>query len=117
MRIKDIGDKAYTHAVAAGFATGRNYHDPTQVSSMLMLAVSELAEALEEIRTHGATFAAISTIRLENGKPEGYVVEIADAVIRLLEMCRGQGLDLESAIKVKMEYNLTRPKMHGGKKI
>lgn len=53
----------------------RNYGE------IIMLAVSELAEALECYRTG----KPVTKIWIENGKPEGFPVEIADAVIRLLD--------------------------------
>jgi hypothetical protein len=48
---------------------------------IMMLAVSELAEALECYRTG----KPITEIWIENDKPEGFSIEIADAVIRLLD--------------------------------
>ena len=35
-------------------------------------------------------------------------VELADAVIRICDMCGGLGLDLEGAIYEKLEYNKNR---------
>jgi NTP pyrophosphatase (non-canonical NTP hydrolase) len=49
-------------------------------------------------------------------KPEGFASEAADAVIRIMDMCQGLGVDLEHAINLKHEYNKTRPYRHGGKK-
>jgi hypothetical protein len=46
-------------------------------------------------------------------KPEGLVVELADAVIRCMDLCGALGLDLEEAIRAKHEYNLSRPYRHG----
>jgi hypothetical protein len=48
---------------------------------IIMLAVSELAEALECYRTG----KPVTEVWIENGKPEGFPIEIADAVIRLLD--------------------------------
>lgn len=48
-------------------------------------------------------------------KPEGVLVELADAVIRVMDICESQGWDLEQAIKLKHEFNKTRPYRHGGK--
>ncbi len=41
--------------------------------------------------------------------------ELADIVIRVFDMCGHYGIDLESAIREKMEYNKKRPYKHGGK--
>ena len=39
--------------------------------------------------------------------------EICDAVIRLLDLCAGLGIDLETHINLKVKYNITRPRLHG----
>lgn len=48
-------------------------------------------------------------------KPEGVLVELADAVIRIMDICESQGWNLEEAIRVKHAYNKLRPFRHGGK--
>lgn len=52
----------------------------------------------------------------EFSKMEGIPSELADVVIRVMDMCEQYGIDLESAIAEKHTYNLTRPYRHGGKK-
>jgi len=74
----------------------------------IALMHSELSEALEALR---------------NGNPISDKIpchlnlteELADCVIRIMDYCEGAELDLEEAILAKMEYNRTRPFMHGGK--
>lgn len=51
----------------------------------------------------------------KDGKPEGVVVELADAVIRIFHLAGLLGLDLENAVLNKMRYNETREYRHGGK--
>lgn len=46
---------------------------------------------------------------------EAFEFELADAVIRILDMAEGFGIDLEWHIKAKMKYNSMRPHMHGKK--
>lgn len=52
---------------------------------------------------------------LENRKPEGALTELADVVIRAMDLCQALGLDLERAIRTKHYYNLSRPFRHGKK--
>lgn len=75
--------------------------------SKLALVHSEVSEAVEAARL-GALGLDVST-----GKPEGMVVELADAVIRIMDLCEAMGLDLEGAIAAKTEYNRGRPYRHG----
>jgi NTP pyrophosphatase (non-canonical NTP hydrolase) len=51
------------------------------------------------------------------GKPEGIPTEMADVVIRIMDMAGYYGIDLEQAIIDKIKYNKTRPYKHGGKVI
>lgn len=68
---------------------------------LLMLIVTELSEALEGIRKD------LMDDKLPHRKMEE--VEMADALIRILDYCAGYGLDLEGAFNEKMVYNATRP--------
>ena len=42
--------------------------------------------------------------------------EIADSIIRLLDLCGNMEIDIESHIREKMSYNATRGHRYGGKK-
>ena len=42
--------------------------------------------------------------------------EMADIIIRVLDMCALKEIDIESHLQAKMRYNELRPKQHGGKK-
>ena len=42
-----------------------------------------------------------------------YPPDMADAVIRIADLCGHLGIDLEAAIDLKMAYNETRPFKHG----
>lgn len=103
---------------------------------VIALMHSELSEAIEEYRSgHEATEIYRSCAYQkqcpwddENGyilhcqdcpgwKPEGVPIELADVIIRILDYCGYKGIDIEKAIKIKHEYNKTRPYKHGGKRI
>jgi NTP pyrophosphatase (non-canonical NTP hydrolase) len=74
-----------------------------------MLIVSELAEGLEEERKQQPY------VYVKDNKPEGLGVELADAVIRIADLCGYLGVDLEEVIKAKINYNSKRPYKHGKK--
>jgi hypothetical protein len=48
-------------------------------------------------------------------KPEGIAVELADCIIRILDWCGREGIDIDAIIRQKHEYNKSRPFRHGGK--
>jgi hypothetical protein len=76
----------------------------------LLLVIGELCEAHEELRAgHGVNEVYAS----EGGKPEGFPVEIADAQIRMLDVCESVGIDSEAQMITKHNYNSTRPYKHG----
>ena len=95
-------------------AREKGWWDTTQsFGTLIALCHSELSEALEEYR------AGESPHRIyhHSAKPEGIPIELADVVIRIMDMCGYYEIDLEEAIRQKMEYNETRQYKHGGKLI
>lgn len=92
--------------------------DADRVAALIALAHSELSEALEELRKGPGHYS----LRFEKDsrgidKPEGFDVELADAIIRILNICSSLGLDIQRALMVKNEYNMTRDPRHGGRAI
>lgn len=79
------------------------------IGELIALTHSELSEALEEWRVGRMKTETI------DGKPEGFPVELADTVIRILDICESQGINLEAEIEWKMAYNRTRSYRHGSK--
>jgi NTP pyrophosphatase (non-canonical NTP hydrolase) len=58
----------------------------------------------------------ITTYREIDEKPEGFPSELADIMIRVMDLAEGMGVDLGKEILEKHEYNKTRPYKHGGKR-
>lgn len=94
------------------------------IHQKLLLVVSEICEAQDQLRDghkfnevyYDSIVAQIDekVISMEE-KPEGFPIEIADAMIRLLDICAAFEIDVEEMIRLKMGYNQKRPIMHGRK--
>jgi NTP pyrophosphatase (non-canonical NTP hydrolase) len=134
-----LAAEIYKNAVAHGWWEGKR-----ELPEILMLCVSELSEALEEYRygnpdvytgcklgftctddmAEGRTCPERSTNDADvgnpcphgNGKPQGVAIELADCMIRILDYCGRAQIDIETAIRIKHEYNKDRSYRHGGKK-
>ncbi|MBU2540412.1 MAG: nucleotide pyrophosphohydrolase [Candidatus Omnitrophica bacterium] len=74
------------------------WDEKRNVGEMLMLIVTELAEAMESYRL--------------NDK-ENFKEEIADTFIRLFDLSGGLNIDVEKEIMKKMKKNKKRPYKHG----
>jgi hypothetical protein len=93
-----------------------NDNIPTKIALMH----SELSEALEEYRSdrmdtyfEGPGFRTMDPM----AKPEGFGVELADTIIRILDLASRLGLDMGALVELKMEYNRGRPHKHGGRRV
>ncbi len=101
---EDVHDNAKEHG----------WHDEKRTfGDIIALCHAELSEALEEHRNgHKPT-----EIYYNGDKPEGVSVELADCIIRILDYCESEGIDIQSVLELKHNYNITRPWRHGGKVI
>ena len=125
MTITELVKQAYEQAVKSGW-----HEDERSPLEYHALIHSEIAEATEEARkpylnmdgkgVYGVRDDKMVDYKVLHGntglKPEGELIELADAIIRIADYCGSKGWDLEEAIKLKMEYNKTRSHRHGGKK-
>jgi NTP pyrophosphatase (non-canonical NTP hydrolase) len=92
---------------------------------------SELSEALEEYRSgrekryyedHDGDETVYLSVPFgasypQGKKPIGVPSEMADVLIRLLDVCERYDINLYREFRAKLEYNKTRGHRHGGKVI
>ena len=95
--------------------TSKGFSSPDEepnIDQMLMLIVGELSEAQEELRD-GHAVDEVYYKQSAPDKPEGFGVEVADALIRILHLAARLDLDLDALVRLKLEFNRTRPFKHG----
>lgn len=93
--LRNIQHKCYQASLQAGW-----HSKPREPGTMLMLMVSEIAEAMEGVRKD------LKDSHLPN-RPSAEV-ELADAVIRILDFGGKYDFDIAGAIQEKMHYNKHR---------
>ena len=90
------------------------YDNPTTFSEKIALIHDEVSEAHTEFRD-GRAPTEVYFNPDKPGKEEGVPVELADVIIRTLDLAARHGIDIGAAIARKVAYNRTRPYRHGGK--
>ena len=108
MSINKLAKLCHNEAVALGWYEPEFLKSDTET---MMMVNTELCEVVEELRKP----EPVAFGKSETGKPEGWHVEVADAVIRLLDFAAFHNIDLDSIMVSKLEYNRTRGIRHGKK--
>lgn len=83
-------------------ATPDCWRDTHKIPALLALVHSEVSEALEGFRHNDRA---------------NFEEELADVVIRVLDLAAGLGVDVDSVVRAKLEKNKTRGHRHGGKRV
>lgn len=131
LSLNDLSKVILVNAKAKGF------HDrELNVGERLMLIVSELGEALDADRAdkqakwdefHFDTLSNVVgndpdsrdlksfTDAFEKHIKSSFGDELADTIIRILELAASLGINIEKHVNYKIEYNLNRPHLHGKK--
>ena len=105
-----LANKIHADNVAAGWwtdpKTGESTLHTRNVPEMLCLIHSEISEALEALRYGNPP---------DDKVPEftGVETELADAVIRIMDLAHARGWRVAQAVEAKMKFNTGRPYKHG----
>lgn len=111
--LNELAKKIHQIAIEHGW-----WENERNFGESLALVHSEVSEVLEDWR-HGRS---MDTIQWEVGphsgkpKPAGIPIEMADIIIRVLDLCAFYNIDIETAITEKIAYNRERPYRHGNLK-
>ena len=131
MDLNKFSREVHQNAVEHGW-----WDEPRSFPEIVALCHRELSEALEEYRkgmpmVYGKTAGDCTccqsdmcdcedlrdTKKCDQYKPEGIAVEMADTIIRILDWCGKENIDIEAVLERKHSYNKTRSYRHGGKKL
>ena len=132
MNINELAKEVHDNAVAHGW-----WEKPPTLPEALCLIHSELSEALEEYREGNPLIYGTCALAAEDCKysgvcdrvgrpgegegidgpckPEGIAVELADVILRTLDLMAALGVDVDAVVTAKHKYNLGREYRHGRK--
>lgn len=98
----EVQKECFAMAKSKGFWDGDNHNVPEK----LALIHSEISEGLEHFRHNNSPDDKLPHY-------SGLTVELADAIIRIMDLAEYLQLPVADAICEKMEYNSKRPYKHG----
>ncbi len=107
LNIHDLVEESHATAIEKGW-----WDQDRSFGELIALCHSELSEALEAWRDEDPP------LHYEEDKPEGWLVELADVLIRVGDMVGGLSTvtAFEEALEAKFAFNRTRPYRHGNKR-
>ena len=108
---EDLTDTSINTLVKYAHQTAKDsgFHDrKRELGTSLMLIISELSEILEADRK-----GILNEVNAKIPLITNFEEELADVVIRIMDLAGEYKLNLSLALKFKMSYNKTREKKHG----
>lgn len=110
MSLNELASEIYQITKDHGFWEGT-----PNFGEQLALVHSEVSETLEDWRHGRSLIDIVQEVGPHSGKPKpaGVPIELADIIIRVLNLCGGYGIDIDEAVALKIAYNKERPYRHG----
>lgn len=120
--INELAKQIHENNKAKGF-----YEDKKNIGEMLCLIHSEVSEALEADRKNNYANVKCFEVFNDFSRPKHdafsfesnikntFEDELADIMIRVMDLAAFKGIDLEKHIALKMRYNYLREYKHGKK--
>ena len=133
MTVNEFAKAIHENAVAHGW-----YDTPVDFPEVAVMVHAEISEAVEEWRggnplVYGTCalaeedcqyFAICDRVGQPGAegadgpcKPEGIAVELADVLLRTLDLMAALGVDVDAVVMAKHKYNLGREYRHGDKTV
>lgn len=131
MNINELAREVHKNAVACG-----EWDTPPTLPEALCSIHAEVSSALAEYRAGNPIVYGTCAISPEDCrfsglcdnvgrpgpdspgddycKPEGIAVELADALLRILDLMAALGVDVDAVVMAKHKYNLAREPASGG---
>lgn len=114
--LNKLRNEIHTNAIEKGFWEDKN------LLGKLLLSISEICEGVEALRADKRVDYTWIDYMIDKGYDKDifeskikdtFEDEIADTIIRLLDICGHLEIDIDTHIRLKMEYNSSREKLHG----
>jgi NTP pyrophosphatase (non-canonical NTP hydrolase) len=96
--LSELASEIHTFNRRQGFYDRESHANLSFASEKLLLIVSEVAEVQDALRDDNLF---------------GEAEELADVLIRVLDYAAWRGINLDHEVKLKMQKNSERPRLHG----
>jgi hypothetical protein len=118
MNLNQLADKIHCANREKGFYQDAPINNAADAYAFMMrqlcLVHSEVSEAVEELRAKEVNSELERVVYWEEAeKPCGFPVEMADVLIRTLDLMAYCNIDIDAVVELKLAHNRSREQKHG----